>query len=164
MSILDKIKKKWNIMDTNPCQYAGRGATTSDLNEQQLEQIYQNIEAEFGEEEAGAFVRMVADIPKLTATDFLNALEKLEQSQWQWDENSRLPDTGIEGIANFPGGEEERDALVFGIIGSTFTGHAQTDQTPLIRDNFLLRHHPDFAEPDKNDPDQIDYDELWQRL
>ncbi|MDO8656829.1 MAG: hypothetical protein Q7K45_06330, partial [Nanoarchaeota archaeon] len=72
-------------ISAHPEFYSGRGATTTDLNDRKLEQVYQGIQREYGEKAAQSFAQMVAGIPKLSATDFLLTLYALEGRGWKWD-------------------------------------------------------------------------------
>lgn len=71
-------------MSTRPEFYSARGATTTDLNSEKLERIYQAVLTHVGKDAGKAFVRMVASIRTLSATEFLLTLERLEANGWRW--------------------------------------------------------------------------------
>lgn len=56
--------------------YTGRGVTTTDLNSQILEMIYQGIKTHVGEKEAANFVNFVANLKDLSASAFIQAFEQ----------------------------------------------------------------------------------------
>ena len=56
-------------MSARPEFYSGRGAISCDLNDKILEKVHKGVQREHGEEAAKQFVQMVADVPKLSATD-----------------------------------------------------------------------------------------------
>ena len=103
---------------------------------------------------------MVADIPKLSATDFLLTLYQLERNSWKWNKNLLGEGKGIEI-------EKDKDgthSLVQGMftIGEIMFGNQQRNETPSIRREFLRKHgmmdHPDV----KKDPYLID-GLYWQK-
>ena len=118
-------------MSDRPGFYSGRGATTTDLNDMILEKIYQEIKKEHGEDSAKQFTQMVADIPKLSATDFLLSLYRLEMNDWNWSKELLGEEKGI-----YP--EDEGSAL--GTIFSALSGSGNVDETDYIRTAFLERH------------------------
>jgi len=117
-------------MTEDPGYYSGRGAIRSDLNNQILEKVYQGIKKEYGEEPAQNFVQMVADIPKLSATDFLLTLYRLEGNNWEWDKM----------LSNKKGIYLGNDGSVFGTMASALCGMRGIDETHTIRSQFLTRH------------------------
>ena len=123
-------------MSSNPGHYSGRGARVDDLDHQKLEIIYQRINAINGEAAAAHFVQMISEIPKLSATDFLLALYRLEVSKWRW--HKRL--LGSEG-----GIYAENVGAAFGTVAAVLSGMSERDETPSIRDPFLKRHGVDLA-------------------
>ena len=70
-------------MSDMPGFYSGRGAILSDLNPDILRRIYEGVQREHGKGVAKQFVKMVATIPKLSATDFLLSFYRLGK----WLEN-----------------------------------------------------------------------------
>jgi len=117
-------------MSIRPEYYSGRGALLCDLKPETLERVYQAILRNSGETGAKAFVRMVAAIPVLSATDFLIALETLEQNGFEWSETDTPADNGIRAID---------EATAFGTIMSMMHRGGR-DDTQAIRDGFLRRH------------------------
>lgn len=118
-------------MSDRPGFYSGRGATLADLDYKRLEQVYLGIRKEYGRKPAQQFVQMVADIPKLTATDFLLTLYGLERWKWKWDKMILGSQRGI-----YP--EDEGSAL--GTIASVIGGLNETDHTDEIRREFLKKY------------------------
>lgn len=118
-------------MSARPGFYSGRGATTSDLNDKILEKVYQGILKNYGQEPAKEFVNMVADIPKLSATDFLLTLYRLEAHEWKWDKRFLGSEKGI-----YPEDEGSAMATVIDVL----YGMNKTDETDYIRGEFLRKH------------------------
>ncbi|HYD03478.1 MAG TPA: hypothetical protein VEC16_04215 [Alphaproteobacteria bacterium] len=122
-------------MSTRPEYFSGRGATLTDLNDEILETIYQKINKNYGKEVAQNYAQMVADLPVLSATDFLLSLYALESNEWKWDK--RLTHKGGTYLGG-RGGDSEMHASALATIGSTLGNNR--DDTPYIRNNFLMRH------------------------
>ena len=122
-------------MQPRPEYYSGRGAIETDLHDQRLETIYQEIKKGYGEQPAQQFVQMVGDIPKLSATDFLLNLYGLESNHWIWNKELLGDEKGI-----YAGDYERSPGNLFGTIASVYGGLSVRDETPLIRDQFLRRH------------------------
>ena len=118
-------------MIDRPGYYGGRGATLTDLNGGILEKLYQNIEKSNGEEAAQNFVQMVAEIPKLSATDFLLTLYRLEGNKWKWDSKLLGNERG-----NYADGYGEAMGNVVSVLG----GMSERDETYAIRSKFLEEH------------------------
>ena len=76
---MEKLKDiiRNNRMSTRPEYYSGRGATTSDLNDQILFGIHKDLKKDFGEDAGNGFVKMIDGIKVLSATAFLNGLYEL---------------------------------------------------------------------------------------
>ncbi len=72
-------------MCSRPEYYSGRGATLSDLNSKILDKVYSGIQKAHGKNAADDFTKMVENIPKLSATDFLLSVYRLEQNNWKYD-------------------------------------------------------------------------------
>ena len=122
-------------LDDRPEFYSGRGATSSDLNDQILERVYNVVNQEYGEEVSKQFVQMVADITVLSATDFLNSLYGLESMGWKWDK--KLASRG--GIDVGPD-NGSREGIGTCTIFNAFSGMSSQDETGYIRGPFLIRH------------------------
>lgn len=69
-------------MSTRPEYYSGRGAIACDLSGEQLCAIYESVATHHGVDAGAAFLKMVNELPKLTATDFILAFYRLENSEW----------------------------------------------------------------------------------
>lgn len=121
-------------MSVRPEFYSGRGATTADLDSQKLERIWAAIQTHLGEDAAQGFVDMVVDLPCLSATDFLLALERLDFGGWRWNKNKRGNERGI-----YPADEMSAWAT----LGSVLFG-SNVDQTDEIRRPFLLARGVDL--------------------
>lgn len=111
--------------------YSARGATTSDLNDRMLETIWQAISKEKGKDAAEAFVSLVEDMPKLSATDFLLTLAAFEGNGYVWDKSLM---SGRDGVYAADMGS------AWGTLLETLGGSRERDETPSIRDEFLHRH------------------------
>ncbi len=118
-------------MSTRPDAFSGRGATTTDLNFRRLEVIYQSVLQNKGEKAAMAYAQMVADIPRLTATDFLITLAALESNNWVWDKRLLGSQNGL-----YAGDAES----AFGTVACVLGGMSEVDQTYWIRRDFLAEH------------------------
>ncbi len=125
-------------MSARPEFYSGRGAINCDLNDKKLESIYQTIKREYSEGAAQYFAQMVADIPKLTATDFLLTLYRLEAQNWKWNKNLLGDEKGIDVGPDQGDGKREITGMmtVLSILG----GLSERDETEYIRSAFLKRH------------------------
>jgi len=128
-------------MSARPGFYSGRGAISSDLNDKILEKVHQGILHAHGEQAAAQFVGMVADIPKLSATDFLLTLYRLEGNGWQWDKRLVGGEKGI-----YPDGV----GSAWGTIASILGGMDERDETNYIRGEFLRRHGVKQKTPERD--------------
>lgn len=124
-------------MSTSPSFYSGRGATTSDLNYKILTSIASKIEFYISAEAKKNFVDMVADIPKLSATDFLITLYRLEANNWIWDKQLLSSAGGIS-----VDGEVDAFATVMSVMG----GMSSTNETIFIRSVFLAENGKESKE------------------
>ncbi len=140
MTLKEKIDVKQIVRNTHMCDrpgyYSGRGAITDDLNDKILEGIYEKIQEYHGKEAAQQYAQMVADIPKLTATDFLLTLYRLEGNKWVWNKNLIGEENGL-----YP----EDEASAFGTLASVLYGLGEVDHTDYIRKQFLKRHDKSSA-------------------
>jgi hypothetical protein len=116
---------------SRPGYYSGRGATGADLQDRHLEAIFGAISKEKGPKAGQAFVQMVADIPVLSATDFLITLAALEGNNFVWDKKL---------LGNQKGVHMESYGEAMGTILSAFGGMGDRDETTSIRGMFLRRH------------------------
>lgn len=113
--------------------YTGRGATLLDLTSAKLEDIYQQIEQRCGNDASYNFVKMIVDIPVLSATDFLLTLYRLEKNKWIWNQKLLTKEQ-----RNHVGGQETTLQLI--------TGSNGLDETKDIRKWFLKDHKIMLAE------------------
>ena len=135
MSARDIVQKAG--MSARPEFYSGRGAVSCDLNSFILEKIYLGIVAEHGQKAGENFVKMVADIPKLSATDFFNTLYTLENLGWVW-KNKYRPTTNL-GIEVAKNSEGDYD-LVHGLTSVCTFLSSDVNETNSIRNSFLRAH------------------------
>jgi hypothetical protein len=139
--LTDKIDAKQIVreagMSARPEYYSGRGATTSDLNSDILEKVYNGIEKAHGEKAGKAFVNMVADTPKLSATDFLLNLYRLEGYNWEWNKKMSGNENGV-----YVDGPTDKAKYAIGMItiAHVMSGLNDRDDTDYIRGNFLRSH------------------------
>ena len=124
-------------MSDRPEFYSGRGAIACDLNDKILEKTYQGIKKEHGEDAAEQFAQMVANIPKLSATDFLLTLYRLEGNKWKWDKRILGREKGV--YVDGPTDEAKMAVGLATIAGALF-GDGSRDETSYIRGEFLRRH------------------------
>src|SRR3989338_9163592 len=82
-------------MSKRPEFYSGRGTILADLNSNILEKIYQEINEIHGEKVSKQFVKIVKEIPGLSATDFLLSLYKLESNNWKWKKDLSGNENGV---------------------------------------------------------------------
>ena len=109
-------------MFRNPRFYGGvLTATKKEVNDERLEKIYQGIRQAYGDRAADNFVKMVSDIPVLSAGYFLRTLYKLEANKWKWDKQL---------LGDF--------AVMFEDMRSVVRNPPK-DETPYIRSRFLAR-------------------------
>lgn len=134
MSLEDKMSAAQIVsrigMHDCPSSYSGRGAIIDDLTDSHLESIFGWIEQEHGKDAAQNFAQMVADIPILSATDFLLSLYRLEAHNWKWDKKYLRNNKGI---------YLDDEGSVFGTVMSTLFGIGR-NETDYIRGEFLRRH------------------------
>lgn len=125
------------VMSARPEFYSGSGARVCDLSDRELERIYGGIQREHGEEAAKQYAQMVADIPKLTATDFLLTLYKLEANDWRWKEKLVGKEDGI-----YVDGQTDAAKVGSAMVTviSVLDGMNTVDETHAIRREFLARH------------------------
>ncbi len=126
-------------MCPSPEYYSGRGATSVDLNPQHLEKIYSLIAENYGAEPAVNFVKMVEDIPVLSATDFINSFYAFEMNNWKYEKSKVKSDT-IEGILvrkNADGNYNEMHGMASMMAAIARGGR---DQTESIRGPFLRKY------------------------
>lgn len=116
----------------------GRGAISCDLNDKILEKVYQAVQREHGEKAAKQFAQMVADVPKLSATDFLLTLYRLEGRNWKWNKRILGNEKGIDFGPDY--GDGAREAVAMATIGNVLGGMSERDETHYIRGEFLRRH------------------------
>jgi hypothetical protein len=133
-----EIVQEANMSD-RPEYYSGRGPILSDLNSSILEKIYQGIIANHGKKAGENFVLMIADMPKLSATDFLNTLYTLENAGWVW-KKEYCSTYGIE-IARDANGEYDMVQGMASVVSALFS--SGVDETGSIRNSFLNTHLPD---------------------
>ena len=138
---MDKLRNiiSSNRMSCRPEYYSGRGATLSDLDGNILEDIYQGILKEFGEDAAKNYVNMVADIKVLSATTFLEELYHLFATNWKYMEK----ETHANGISvpKNEDGEYDEASVMSGMVGifAAMSNNGR-DDTISIKGGFLRAH------------------------
>src|SRR3989338_1562165 len=132
----EEIVRRCN-MCARPEYYSGRGAIFSDLDSGILEAVYVNIKNIYGNQAAKNYAQMIADIPKLSATDFLLTLYSLEGNKWEWNKRLLGNQNGIyiDGTT-----DEARIAVAFATIANGLYGINDRDEKGLIRGEFLMKH------------------------
>jgi hypothetical protein len=142
MTLERKLDARQIVMEANmsarPEFYSGRGAISDDLNSKILEEVYQGVQREHGEKAAKQFAQMVADIPNLSATDFLLTLYRLESHNWKWNKKMLGIEKGIDVGPDY--GDGGREAIGMVTIGNVLGGMLDRDETSYIRGEFLRRH------------------------
>lgn len=124
-------------MGRNPGFYSGRGATMSDLNSDILEKIYTGVKAAHGINAGEEFVQMVADIPKMSATDFLCNLYNLENNNWNWDKRMTREESGVYVDAR---SDDQKFAQGMMTIANVMSGMNARDDSLYIKGRFLRDH------------------------
>ena len=130
---MEKLKDiiRNNRMSTRPEYYSGRGATTSDLNDQILFGIHKDLKKDFGEDAGNGFVKMIDGIKVLSATAFLNGLYELYYNNWIY--NEQQPDSIT--IQKDDDGNYNSTVGMIGVIDSLFS--CGRDDTQQIKSHFL---------------------------
>ena len=127
MTLIGKLDARQIVrnagMSDRPEYYSGRGAITSDLNDKILEKTYELVQKEHGDDAAKHFAQMVADIQKLSATDFLNTLYNLESRNWKWDK--RLLGDGKGMDVGPDRGDRGREAIAMMTIAGVLFGASE---------------------------------------
>lgn len=116
-------------MSSRPGYYSGRGATLSDLNSDILNRIADLIEKHYGKPAHDSYVKMVWEMPSLSATAFLNNLYALERANW---------DLSKAEIAN-DGNSFEHEGEAWGMLAEVMSqmgGNKKYDATNFIRETF----------------------------
>jgi hypothetical protein len=106
-----------------PSAYANRGATTADLDSRALESIRLDIAENISADAAFNYVRMIEDVPYLSAEVFLTMLYTLETAAWRWDSSCLLTHSEFSSKA--------RDSRGFR------DGIALRDETQYIKSQFM---------------------------
>lgn len=139
-------------MSSRPGFYAGRGNTTTDLNSQLLEKIYEGIRTEIGQDAAKAFVNMVEHmVDDASATTFLITLKRLEQYEWKYDVSlsprSAFDASGQTVADEFrKGNRHAAEAAFVSVFGGMLGGkmeHKNGGGLPIISD-FLYNHRSEM--------------------
>ena len=156
-------------LSTSPSYYSGRGATTSDLNGMHLDKIYESIRFHIGQPAATQFAIMVAEIPVLSATDFLLTLFRLAGNDWVWSKDFLPQTNGIsidsqgsafgtimsvwskDFLPQTNGISIDSQGSAFGTIMSVFGGNRH-DQTSTIRSSFLYNHKKEIPKASMPQP------------
>ena len=99
-----------NSMHHSASSYAGRGVTTSDLNEKILFSIHKDIKETFGAPAATEFVTMVKDLDNLSASSFLQGLEIFEVSNYTWNKKFK------EDAESFPADKDNSIGMQVGLL------------------------------------------------
>lgn len=121
-------------MSGRPEFYSGRGVRTGDLNGTKLKRIYAQITHYYGADAGEQFVRMIADVPVLSATDFLLSLYRLEASDQKWSKTCLGEEKG--SYAGHP-------AEAFATIVSVLSRMGERDDTLEIRAGFWNELSPE---------------------
>ena len=121
-------------MSDRPEYYSGRGAISCDLNSSQLSKIHGLIKKEYGSSAAKNFVKMIANVKDLAASNFLTCLYFLEARKWEY--SGFQSDLGG-GIAVSKDKDGNYD-LTHGMIGiAEYISRGNRDETESIRQPFL---------------------------
>ena len=120
-------------MSDRPAYYSGRGATLSDLNSDRLGTIHRLIKEQLGDDQAQAYVQMVAGLDKASATGFLNSLYGLAANDWVYRPHT-ISHVDIEKDADGRHNITQGIATIFAAMNST------RDETERIRGEFLRKH------------------------
>lgn len=137
-------------MSSRPEFYSGRGAVIDDLTSQKLEKMYDHINREYGPDAAQQFGQMVADIPVLSATEFLLTLYQLEKNNWRWEKSFLGDGKSIDVGPDNGDGVREMIAhvTVLSVLDRTFGQNSGRDDTRAIRNPFLREHGIKIPEQD----------------
>jgi hypothetical protein len=142
--IVDALFKTGRV-NARASYYSGRGARAGDLPPATLDDVYAALVKNVNEGAAGQFVQMVADIPVLSATDFLLALERFEYAGWKWVPEGAPDARGVHA-------DDMGSAMgtVLEALGSSLPGaRKRDDDTIRIRGGFLKLHMDELREDQK---------------
>ena len=135
---------KYTNMSARPEAYSGRGVTTTDLDDQKLQKFADGLRTEFGEDSVRDFVRFIADIDRLSATNFLNQFFLYYSPQGfkytpRKIEVNRINDV----VCQDEQGEFDVESTMLGMfafMGNKRTPEQESEMTESIRTGFLRRY------------------------
>ena len=125
--------------------YAGRAPTTSDLNSQILESIYDGLKSEAGGKDATNFVRFVNNLDDLSASSFIVAFEqfcandcKIVAIKQRKEDRTRITGYG-----------DEAEMQAFAVIAEALSGRRRSDDeikrlSDGIKYEFIRKHHKEI--------------------
>lgn len=140
MTAKEIIRAYCQRLSPHPDYYSGRGATVGDLNSEMLGQLHAGIVKEIGQKAGEQFLDMVSGIDVLSATLFLNSLFALEANKWKW--KKRKKESKANDHIEITSSPDPDEKFVSGMVSleSWLGGGSMRDETPLIRDEFLIKH------------------------
>jgi hypothetical protein len=117
----------------DPSYYSGLRADPKYLNGRHLEMIYTGIKMRRGADAARSYVQTVASLPHMAPTNFLIALQILDEENWQPRDASDQ-----KTLLYIPAGEHAQATAFFGTVA--FLTETGEDKTNLVRGAFLENH------------------------
>ena len=143
-------------MSPRPEFYSGRGAIVCDLCSGHLEMIYRGVKQEYGDDAAKQFVQMVCDMPKLSATLFLQQFHAFVGRNCMWNLRDPLETNEIDVGPDDGNGGRNLGAMC--ALTNVLSGAVERNETEEIRTQFLLKHRDEF---EGDMPRGINYGSKW---
>jgi hypothetical protein len=132
--------RKHSRMSPRPGYYAGRGPCTDDLNDRDLERLYDGLKAEVGDEAARHFVIMVEELEDMSATAFLWSFMRMWGARWRWTTQKQEKADGVTVSGYGDGAFIEAEACVLNVLSDRRSLDEQKHQSQAIKRGFLMRH------------------------
>jgi len=147
MALEEKLTAKEILRESgvhpDPYYFSGRGADLSDLNSEHLEKIYCSIKEIYGLRASKNFVKMVEEIPVLSATDFIISFYALEGNEWKYEKKKVKSDaTGGISVRKNAGGNYDRMHGELSILSALTRGGR--NETRSIREPFLIKYSTNY--------------------
>ncbi len=110
------------VMSTRSSFYSGRGVNYGDVSSKHFLSICENIQKIFGQKAEKGFVEMNRNVPVLSASEFLQALEILECNCWDWDKSNE------KHLQPVPADKDNPVGTIIGIILFNSNKESRRDQ------------------------------------
>lgn len=140
--------------------YAGRGPTSSDLNSDILESLYQGIKKELGEAAAANFVRFVNKLDDLSASAFIVAFEQF----WAQDCKTVEIEQTSEDRMRLDARGSGLEAQAFGAVMSHMSGGSNKSEDEIrhlsnrLKGKFIWTHRDEIPEDEQQEVEGASFD------